>query len=381
MNKKYTKYDASRLSTDLYFLSWRLLDDPGARMFWEGFLERYPGKRAEIEEAARVIDSVRFNHRSLTTEEVQVEVERLVHSVRRLRRWRLVRRSAVAASVMVALMTVALLLSRREPAGDLAGMVARVREQKVRLELAGSRVVELERDVVIAYGTNGRVTMLAEERDTAGEIPVDRVVVPNGRRAVLLLPDGSKVWLNAGSEIEFPARFTGSREVRASGEVYVEVARDTSRSFTLHAPRFSVKAMGTKFQVSAYAGEKEQSVVLVEGEVEVVAPGDAPVTMHPSERFVSGEAGARVERVDTLDYTSWKDGVLRFTNRPLEEVLSSLSRYYGVPIEYEGKEEARLSGKLILFDDLATVLENIAVIVPSHHEVRDDAVIVKSGRR
>ncbi|MDR2414715.1 MAG: FecR domain-containing protein [Odoribacteraceae bacterium] len=392
MDKRYAKYDASRFSTDPFFLSWRLLDDPGARAFWESFRERHPGKREEIDAAIRVVDSARFNHETLPAEEIRQEVERLYRTVHRLRRWRLARKCAVAASVLLALLLPALFLARdagSDPPGDLAVMVARARQQKVRLELAGRQVVELERDAVIAYKPDGVITTgsdesepLAGRRDTIGEIPVDRLVVPDGRRAELLLPDGSKIWLNAGSAIEFPARFpAGSREARASGEIYIEVAPDATRPFTLHAPRFSVNATGTTFQVTAYAGEQEQSVVLVEGEISVILPGELPVPVHPSGRFVLDGNTGRVERVDPLDYTSWKDGVLRFTNRPLRDVLASLSRYYGIPVEYEGEGEERLSGKLILLDDLTTVLENISVIIPSRHEVREEGVIVRSGKK
>jgi ferric-dicitrate binding protein FerR (iron transport regulator) len=379
------QYDAARFSTDHYFLDWRILDDPAAGAFWEGFLERHPGKRAEIDAAIRVVDSARFNQQALSPEETRREVERLHFSARRLRRGRVAWRFTVAASVLVALL--AAFLARRGPGEkELEELVARARENKIQLVLSDTRVVELERNAEITYDTSGTITVDGEEGERLvtprGEGSGNRLVVPAGRHASLVLPDGSKAWVNARTTLEFPARFDGSsREIRVSGEIYIEVARDTLRPFLLHAPRFSVSVTGTRFNVTAYPEEREQSVVLVEGTVLVALPGGEAVAMRPSERFTADGDVTRVERVDPLDYISWKDGVLRFSGRPLPRVLASLSRYYGVPIGHEEMDDVRLTGKLVLFDDLATVLENITVIAPLRYAVGEDGVTVTNDKK
>jgi ferric-dicitrate binding protein FerR (iron transport regulator) len=370
-------------STDYHFLSWRLLDDPEAGAFWEKFREEHPEKRADIDAAIRVVNSARFNPRTFTNEEARRGQERLAASARR-RRTRARIAWAIPAAACCALAVILLALFAGEERGTgLEEMVARAREQKIQLVLAGTRVVELESNAEIAYAADGTITVRDEEKDEPriavppGDAPVSRLIVPEGRHASLTLPDGSKAWVNARTTIEFPVAFTGEqREIRVSGEIYLRVARDSARPFVLHAPFFSVSVLGTSFNVTAYPGEEEQSVVLVEGSVSVSSPAGAPVVLQPSERFVLSGGHSRVERVRPSEYTSWKDGVLQFTGRPLSLVLAALSRYYGVPIEHEGMEAVQLTGKLVLFDDLSTVLDNITVIAPLRYEVKENGVVV-----
>ncbi|MDR1415773.1 MAG: FecR domain-containing protein [Odoribacteraceae bacterium] len=387
MNKKYENYDAAMFSTDNLFLDWRIMGDPAAAAFWEKFLEEHPDKQAEIDAATRVVSSARFNPVALTGDETRQARARLARSVTRRRRVRLAWGISTAACVLVSLF-LALLLAGERQGNGLEEMVARARERKIRLVLADARVVELASNAVVACDSAGRVTVRDEGRDrpllvaVAGESPVSRLVVPEGRHASLVLPDGSVAWVNARSTVEFPASFAGDRrEIRASGEVYLRVVRDTGRPFVLHAPLFSVSVLGTRFNVTAYPDDDEQSVVLVDGSVSVALPAGFPVTLEPSERFALSGGRARVEQVNVAEYVSWKDGVLQFTGRPLPDVLNSLSRYYGVPIEYEGAGGTRLTGKLVLFDDLSTVLDNITVIAPLRYRVREQAVVVTLDER
>jgi ferric-dicitrate binding protein FerR (iron transport regulator) len=189
--------------------------------------------------------------------------------------------------------------------------------------------------------------------------------------------------MHASTTLEGPAVAGGTRrEARVSGEVYLEVARDSTRPFLLHAPGFTVEVLGTSFDARAYAGEGEGSVVLVEGSVSVSLASGAVHVLRPSERLVVDDAGAaRVERVSSGEFTSWREGILRFTSRPLSSVLAELSRYYGVPIVHDGLDEVRLTGKLVLFDDLSTVLDNITVIASFRHEVEGGVVVVRRAGR
>ncbi|MDR1273393.1 MAG: FecR domain-containing protein [Odoribacteraceae bacterium] len=379
--KKYSTYGASMFSTDHYFLTWRILGDPVAGAFWERFREEHPEKREDIDAAARIVDSARFNPRAFTGEEARRGRERLAASARR-RRLARIAWTIPAAACALAVILLAFFTGEDRETG-LEEMVACARERKIQLVLADTRVVELESNAEIAYAADGTITVREEEEKEPcveippGDAPVNRLVVPEGRHASLTLPDGSRAWVNARTTIEFPVAFTGERrEIRASGEIYLRVARDSARPFVLHAPLFSVSVLGTSFNVTAYPGEEEQSVVLVEGSVSVSSPAGAPVVLRPSERFVLSCGRSRVETVQPSEYTSWKDGVLQFTGRPLSLVLASLSRYYGVPIEHEGMDGVRLTGKLVLFDDLSTVLDNITVIAPLRYEVRENGIVI-----
>jgi ferric-dicitrate binding protein FerR (iron transport regulator) len=243
-------------------------------------------------------------------------------------------------------------------------------------------VVELEGNASVTYGASGEVRVIEEgESRLVGASGVGerrRVVVPGGRQASVELPDGSRAWLNASTTLEFPPENGPRREAWVSGEIYVEVVRDSTRPFLLHAAGVTVEVLGTSFDARAYAGEGLVSVVLVEGRVTVSVPSGGVHELQPSERLEVDDTGAsRVTRVEVGDYTSWREGVLRFTDTPLPAILSALSLHYGVPIEHEGLDGVHLTGKLVLFDNLSTVLDNITVLTSFRHVLEGETVVIR----
>ncbi|WP_286854003.1 FecR family protein, partial [Proteiniphilum sp. UBA5259] len=130
-----------------------------------------------------------------------------------------------------------------------------------------------------------------------------------GKRSTLTLSDGSKVWLNSGSVLEFPAQFgSKKREIRlTSGEMYIEVIPDSQKPFHVHTSDFNVKVYGTKFNVSAYA-DSPRSVVLVEGRVSLQPVNKKETFLSPSEQAVYSDNGTfNTQKVDVTQFISWKN--------------------------------------------------------------------------
>lgn len=152
------------------------------------------------------------------------------------------------------------------------------------------------------------------------------------------LPDGSQVWLNAGSTLKYPSEFAaGRRQVELQGQGYFEVTRDESKPFIVQAgPDYAVEVLGTTFDMAAYADEEAIQTTLVEGSVKLhlrtIDGKPFSRKLEPNEKaeFERGSRRLAVATVNTEYDTAWKNGEIIFRNHPMEQVLKVLSRHYHV---------------------------------------------------
>jgi ferric-dicitrate binding protein FerR (iron transport regulator) len=151
----------------------------------------------------------------------------------------------------------------------------------------------------------------------------------------VVLPDNTKVWLNANSRIEYPTYFDGNvREVAITGEVYFAVAKNREKTFFVNVnDAFKLKVTGTEFNIEAYPSASAFSTTLVEGSVEMVSATDMEksfLTLKPGERSVwdTKKKTVDVQNVNTITFTSWKDGKIIFRNTPITEIATTLSKRY-----------------------------------------------------
>jgi hypothetical protein len=161
------------------------------------------------------------------------------------------------------------------------------------------------------------------------------LTVPRGSRPVkLTLSDGTKVWLNAGSSLQYPTLFVNAqREVTMTGEAYFEVAKN-GKKFIVLARRQSVEVLGTHFNIKAYEDEQSVLTTLLEGSVKV-----NETIIRPGEQSVLQGAGISVQKeVDIEEVMAWKDGLFRFKNADIETIMRDVGRWYDVDVRFEGKK-------------------------------------------
>lgn len=218
-----------------------------------------------------------------------------------------------------------------------------------------------------------------ESSKVISEIALQQLVTPNGSRSRLMLPDGTKVWLNSGSKLDYPDRFdTGTRDVTLTGEAFFEVTKDVSRPFLVHTKTFDVRVVGTSFNVRAYADEDSAETSLINGVVEVQfkknKDNKSAIVLKPNEKLTiptplepePGRIGAVVEKQratddlrarkvavtsmedpeNTITETAWVNNKLAFKNTSFEKIVQSLEKWFGVRIEFknEDKKTLRLRG-------------------------------------
>lgn len=180
---------------------------------------------------------------------------------------------------------------------------------------------------------------------TQQELQLVSVKGQPGTLTTVVLPDGTKVWLNSGSSVAYPIHFVGkSRNVSMTGEAYFEVVTNKAFPMVVSTGRFDVKVYGTKFNINAYDDKEISRVTLLEGSIALsgneeghnaereimMSPGQTASIHHDAKEVI-------FEQNDPLIYTAWKDGLLIFKNLSFDRVLEQLSLKYNVKIELKDK--------------------------------------------
>lgn len=175
------------------------------------------------------------------------------------------------------------------------------------------------------------------QKDDRKELPLlyQTLYVPAGQRAELILPDSTKVWLNAHSKLIYPVSFKeGTRQVELDGEAYFEVSHNVDKPFIVRTKSMNVKVLGTEFNVSAYSGVEEFNISLLRGSVELSAPDlSRKYRMTAGEQILYREGKYSSARIGSMDYFKWKEGLLCFNNQPIHMIIDKLRLYYDIRIE------------------------------------------------
>jgi transmembrane sensor len=237
------------------------------------------------------------------------------------------------------------------------------------LTLADGRQVVLDSlgNGVVATQDGAQVTLkdgaLAYAKDGSTTAVYNTLTTPKGRQFQLILPDGSKVWLNAASSLRYPTVFVGNeRRVEVSGEVFFEVARNTKMPFKVTIPPppgaarggiADIEVLGTQFNVNAYSNETAIRTTLVEGSLKVVnresAIGNKPfVVLTPGKQAaLTADARLTVADADVDKVVAWKRGIFNFEDASLEEVMRQIERWYDIQVVYEKNvPDIKFGGKM-----------------------------------
>lgn len=253
----------------------------------------------------------------------------------------------------------------------------------------GSKHNLVSPDAAIEYSPDGSEIIVKEKQEeekltnsqAKGAVAVNQIIVPFGHRHSIVLSDGTKVQLNSGSQMIFPAEFTGNtREVFIKGEGYFEVAKNKEKPFIVKTDFLDLKVLGTSFNVSSYPDEQMVTTVLVEGKVAVYENkklfGGSKQELMPGQGcFYSVEnSKSLVKEVDVYDYVSWKDGLFQFKDQTLAEVVNRVRKFYNKNILIETAElsETVISGKLVLSEDIEKVMNNLSYTLEAAYEKVDE---------
>lgn len=360
------------------FITWRLTGDSSLEAFWKAYLELHPEEKEAFETAVRQFSHIKLNSERLTPAEESFLLERIHATGKRknARKFRLlfIRYAAAACMLLATGLSFYLISGKIDEAPPLLSenLTAGENLEKENICLiTGDKSTSFNQDVHVQINKEG--SALVEEVGSGKSAVVktdktslNKLVVPYGKRSRLILPDGSKVWINSGSVLEFPSSFNGNnRVVNLTGEMFIEVSEDSRKPFFVNTPDFQVKVYGTQFNISAYQDDAVQSVVLVSGSVSFKSGNKQETYLKPNEMLVYKDREIEKKKVEVDRYISWKEGYIMLENTPITLVLKDIERYYNQ--SFTIAEDASLSartctGKLYLSDDLENVLKAVSIL-------------------
>lgn len=218
------------------------------------------------------------------------------------------------------------------------------------------------------------------------ELQYNELLVPYGRTFDIVLSDGTKVKLNAGSSIKYPIHFLskGNREVTLKGEAFFKVAKDAKHPFIVNANEINIRVLGTEFNISAYPEDKINNTVLIEGLVSVYKSNTMykPVTstllnpgfkaeLHKNQKHIS------IEKVDTSIYTAWINGKLIIKNSSFSEIRKKLERKYNVAIINNNKTlESNTFSAVFDIETIEDVMEVLKRSYGIDYEIIENQIII-----
>ena len=206
-----------------------------------------------------------------------------------------------------------------------------------------------------------------EQTEFLSENVMNTVYAPAGQRAQLVLLDGTEVWLNAGSRLDYPSAFAEERRVYLTGEGFFKVAKDKTRPFVVSTQTIDIKALGTEFNVLSYPKSKYAEVSLQEGSVKAYFPESESegLILSPGQLLVQKGDSLKLENMN-WDELLWKKGIYVFRKQKLETIIEKLALYFNVDIIVRNPEilEYEYVGKFRQRDGIMTILK---VIQDIHH--------------
>ncbi len=183
-----------------------------------------------------------------------------------------------------------------------------------------------------------------QQKPTHQQFAIQKITSPPGIRSQVILPDGSKVWLNAESTIKFQVPFQeNSRNIDIVGEAFFDVARNLEQPFIVQSGSVMVKVLGTRFNYKAFAEDKNIEVVLEEGKIALNLQNDSEnkeTILRPGDHAViEKESNKTIVKNENINkYIAWHTGKLVFDNSPMSEVARLLERWYGVEVQVQDSE-------------------------------------------
>ena len=278
--------------------------------------------------------------------------ESLQQKVKRQHLFQLIRYAAILILPLSVLLLFWLHQEKELPPMNVAvvGVMDSTDMHKVYLVLEGGTKVDLSTPHVdtirqddgqlLAVDTLGKLVYNTVQEEVE-ELFYHKIVVPRGGEYTVELNDGTRVRLNADSELRFPVKFVGNeRKVFLKGEAYFEVERDTSRPFRVDVHGDAIiEVLGTEFNVNAYPENAEIFATLVLGKVRVAdLQTDSTVVLLPNQQAALSGAGINVKEVNQEDFISWINGRFYFEKMPLEEILIQLGRWYDLQVFWANEE-------------------------------------------
>lgn len=304
---------------------------------------------------------------------------------RKLRPW-----LSVAAAILLLIFIPPLFLEKRQSQQQVSqnqNTTITPGETKATLTLTGGESFLFnennKQDVKRLIDSMRVISQVLDKKETPSKVAYNTLTIPRGADFFFELEDGTKVWMNSESELRFPEKFIGNeRQVYLKGEAFFEVTPSKGKPFVVSTGKGDIRVYGTRFNLTNYT-EKELSAVLVEGKVSFRATDGKETDIQPSQRLTYDRERnqTKVETVDVSLYTAWVDKHFIFNGQTLEEILSTLSRWYNFNFIFhdDALRTIRLSGRLYRYDDINILLDSYRQIADIEFHIKGKNIVITNN--
>lgn len=367
--------------------------------YWNKWLADHPEEEMRIEELRRTVimlgnvsqNSLRDKH----FEELQQKIveSNIIPLITREKRsiWKPV---MAAASVIIMVYAVTALFRPASkpaknntiaqkndisPGGNKAVLIL-ANGQKITLTDSINGQIAVQSSIKITKTAKGQIVYELPNGVTDNDLgpEYNTIEAPTGGQWEVILPDRSKVWLNAKSSLTYPTYFTGNeRKVELKGEAYFEIAHNAKMPFKVSSRGQAVEVLGTHFDIMAYDDDDIMRTTLLEGSVKISNNGYSRILV-PGEQAQVSDAGTKVTNdTDLEDVMAWKNGYFKF-NDSLENVMRKISRWYNIEIKYASNVDPslRFGGKISRYKNLSSALKIMELTGNVHFKVEGRRVTV-----
>lgn len=377
------------------FILWKLLSTDQMNKYWKDYIKNNPDEKDDILLAEEHFKEINLSSPKMPGDQKDKLTKQLQNSIRRHNHKLIIRRVTYSAAC-IAVLLVSLIYFQKDIdkientlAEQSNYIISNELDTEDILFVTGSKTTHFQNNIdLIIDGSDSAQAISNDENTSSKEIVIEqntinKLIVPYGKRSKVILPDGTQVWLNSGSILEFPSTFSESnREVSLSGEIYIDVTTDNDKPFYVHTSDYSIRVYGTKFNVSSYA-ESKSSVVLVEGSIGLSASSKDEVMLLPNEMSIYNAETSTfdTQEVEVGSLISWKDGYLTFDDTPITDALKMIERYYNLSFHYSDDDsfkELTCTGKIILSDNLENVMTALSLISGTDYNKEDKKIYLNN---
>lgn len=286
----------------------------------------------------------------LEREEKELTKNQIKHAIRKRTLIKRLAQWSVAASLLVATILTSIGYLRVNSISEIAQFAETIKNTKVEnntcIILQNGEQVQIEKKVsAILYDVKGENIQIDSEQKVfqkvaSTHVTYNTVIVPYGKRTQITLSEGTKIWLNSGSKLVYPAVFAeDKREVFIDGEAVFDVIHLNDKPFVVRTRDFDIRVLGTVFNVKAYSDDKNSSAVLETGRIELTSNNNAVLSKQKLKilpgtlvLFNSGGNNFEQKQVKPALYLSWREGYLTLNSERLEDIARKLSRYYNIEL-------------------------------------------------
>lgn len=389
MNKRK---DYKSFLNNIIFIEWRITQSEELTEYWKEYLHTHPEDEEAINTAIEKCKSIRLNDKKLSDIQISAlwdtivqDIEPVTNTLKISRRKRIALLLSMTACIAILVVSGFFIHDRMTSQPYIAEAIVgeKLPDENIQL-LSGNKVISLNSDTHLIVGKNNQILIEGDDQNTAESLSalgkVNKLLVPYGKRTTLTLSDGTKVWINSGTELEFPAQFSSvKREITVKGEIYIEVAENRSKPFIVHTSEFDVKVHGTKFNILAYGDSSEKSVVLVDGKVEVNMGRLEPIFLSPNEKLAINSGQMYKSDIDPMEYISWKDNILLLNRVAISDIIKKIERYYNFSFETSGNitlSKKTCTGKLVLSENVDDIMKALSVLSSTTYRREDNKIYI-----